>query len=242
MVRVALRYDTAGGNQSDAGMLHILDSRAGLNSVEGGHRILGYERLVVQLSDQHVNCTLSTDLLIEEVNTNAVGHIVLLRGNTNLLALCKLQSQRSHVAYCLSHTCSVVLGRNDVNLGLEHISTRVLLVHTGYYRKAKLFLNSVSYGTAGNAVTSCVECRSAYYEVSALRLDHIKDGLKSLLLVLVEIGVTADNGCNDLCLSLECCVHSSARAYNALAKLRLVISLLLAADSSEELVNIMYAL
>ena len=135
VVRVALWYDTAGGNQSDFCMSHIFNSWIRIYSVEVRHWELGCEFLAGQLLNQHLYCSLRASLVLKEVDTDAVWHIALFLGRTKLLTLGKLKCQRSHGGNCTSHACCAVLGLNHIYFGLVHVSAWVLFVHTGQNRK-----------------------------------------------------------------------------------------------------------
>ena len=56
--------------------------------------------------------------------------------------------------------------------------------------------------------------------------------------VLVEVGVAADNGSNDLSLLTESLIEGHTRAYNAFPQFRLIVSFFFAADVGEELINV----
>ena len=130
MVRIALWYNTAGGNQSDFCMSHILNSRIRIYPVEIRHWELGGEFLAGQFLNQHLNCSLRASLVLEEVDTDAVWHIALFLGGTKLLTLGKLNCQRSHGGNSTSHAGCAVPGLNDIYFCLVHISARVFFVHT----------------------------------------------------------------------------------------------------------------
>ena len=87
MIRVALRNNTAGCYQSDLGLGHINNCLSGSHTVKARHLVLGLKLFACKLLNEHLNGTLRTSLLLEEVHTKAVRHVTFLSGSADLLAL-----------------------------------------------------------------------------------------------------------------------------------------------------------
>ena len=235
MVGVALGYDTAGGAQGDGSLAQILDGGIGGHAVKGGHGILSYEVLAIELLEQHIYGTLGAALLLEEVLADAVGHIAFLAGSAYFLALHELESQLCHAGSSLAHTGGAVGGLIYEDLVLQ-VCAGVLDVHTGKNGDAQLFLYREGYVGAGIAVTACVEGGTRDEHIGLLGLDPLEDGV---LFMLCIVGVAADDCLYDFSLALPCLIESHAGAYKALPNLGGYVSHFLTADVGEELVDVM---
>ena len=172
MIRISLRNDTAGCNQSDCSLGKIFYSRVRSNSVERRHRILCLKRFAGESSSEASSTArLDPRSFFEEVHTNAVRHIAFLAGSTDRSHALQASEQAEPCFRLLfSYLQQSSLWQLMYTLCLEHISTRVLCVHTCHCRNAKLFLNSVTDCTAGNTVTSGVECRTCNEYIRAVFL------------------------------------------------------------------------
>lgn len=240
MVWVAQRNDTAGGAQCNSCMSHIFNSRVWSNTVERRHWELGGVWFAVQLSDQHLNSTFGASLFFEEVYTDAVWHVAFFAGCADSFMSSQLESQRSHFLNSISHTSSAVLGRNNVNVFLEHISAWVLNVHTGQNRDVEVVLNSFCDSTASYAVTTSVECRTSNEHIWVLRFNHLENLSLSFFKVFVEVGVAADDGCNNFSFFAPSLIECETRTYWTFTQLSWDVSFFFATDLSEELVNVLY--
>src|SRR5699024_3310802 len=172
VVGVALGDDAAGGAQGDGSLAQVLDGGIGGHAVEGGHGILGGEGLAVELGHQHIHGALGAHLLLEEVLADAVGHVALLAGGAQLLALHDLQGQLVHGGSGLAHAGGGVGGGDDEDLVLQ-IGAGVLLIHAGEHGDPQLVLHGGADGGAGVAVAAGVEGGAGQEEVGLLGLDPL---------------------------------------------------------------------
>src|SRR5699024_7564457 len=103
--------------------------------------------------------------------------------------------------------------RYHVYLVLEHICTRVLYIHTSQRRDSQLFLYSSCDRSASHTITSSIECRSCDKYVRSLLFYHFQDLSFCCLQVFIEIRVSTDDRCNDLCFIFKTCHKCSTRSY-----------------------------
>ena len=239
MIGVALGNDTAGGAQGDGSLAQILDGGVGSNTVEGGHGILGGEGHISQLLDHHIHSTLCAALFLEEVDADAGVHITVFHGSTQLLALQHLHSQLGHDGGSLTHAGSAVGGGNDQDLVLQ-VCAGILFVHTGQNGDAQFLLDCNADVGASIAVTAGVESRTCNEQIGLLLLDPCQDLSLGFLLVLSKVGVTTNDGGNDLCLALPGLIQGHTGADEAFTQLGSNVSHFFAADVGKELVDIVY--
>ena len=240
MIRISLRNDTTGCNQSDRCFGEILYRRVRSNSVERRHRVFCLKWLVSKFLKKHLNRTFGSSFFFEEVHTYTVRHIPLLTGSTDCFMLCKFQSKWRHTSNCFSHTCCRVLGRHGVDFVLKHICARVLCIHTCYCRNAKLFLYSITDRTTGNAVTSGIKCRTCHEHIRIVFLYNFQNFCFCFIKIFIEVGVATDNSSYDFCLFSKCLFECKTRSDDfGFANFYRIVCFFFSTDISEELIDIM---
>ena len=91
----------------------------------------------------------------------------------------------------------------------------------------------------GDTVTAGIERRTRNKEIGVYALDHLDDLSLSLIKVLVEITVAADDRFDDLSLFAPRGVKRKTRSNRTVAKFRSDVRHLFAADLGKELVDIL---